>query len=418
MLATAAAADSEEERTKRRRIQRLPDELVAFEILLRLRTKDLHLCKSVSKSWCSTICNAGFIKAYRDRKPYGGLLISVLERGDREKDNDGNFFSAATAAATEKNSFYYSPLRRQERVPGRRRQQLHRPEQFFPLFSVPSCDFNHGVTQVVNGLICFYDRIRVFVSNICTGQVRELPNNGFQANVTVIKYFLGFDPVDSVYKLLKISTFYEGLFSYRRGEIITLGRDPSWRDLDAVYAPLNSSDTQSFLVNGVLYWMYGRDSLDDCRYFLLSFDLHEEKFHRVKLPTVEPGLLLTQFRGRFALSAFDHCIGLSLYSLEDEFGNSWTEHRIKLPEELRSKHAAHSFPVGNLPSGQILLAIPSDKPFTPVYSYDHNSNKFERFVVGNFPPSLDLRNRAHCAASISCLVENDATFDVLFCKSQ
>ncbi|MCE0482392.1 hypothetical protein HAX54_041143 [Datura stramonium] len=46
---------------------------------------------------------------------------------------------------------------------------------------------------------------------------------------------------------------------------------------------------------------------------------------------------------------------------------------------------------GNLPTGEMLLANPKandDSKFIPIYSYDHSTEKFQRFVVGKFPPCM------------------------------
>lgn len=65
-----------------------------------------------------------------------------------------------------------------------------------------------------------------------------------------------------------------------------------------------------------------------------------------------------------------------IYMLEDNQGNFGSRHAILFPPGLRGRASVCTIPVGNLPTGQLLLANPRAKilgqdsgSFTPVYAY-------------------------------------------------
>lgn len=425
-----------------------PDELVAFELFTRLPLKKLHQLKCVSKSLRSIILSPQLFEAFRRRNPNGGLLVSVLE------DNKDEGRSSLGPA---KFRFYYSTL------------QDHpvdeEPEQFVTRLNASGYE---GVTQVVNGLACFYVGNRVFACNVCSGEFMRLPDSNIREDAIQYSYYLGFDPVNKVYKLLKWSLIinkinpsrvaerafdsrasslsgnkfifpnWESPDYSRECEVLTLGRDSSWRKLHDVVGPSVLMpfmfEAQSFLAGRFLYWLYAKAGVGhEAQGILFSFDLNKEKFIPVKGPKqIEPDYHLlslvsrrfAQFKGRLAtlctiaIPGFDNCFFID--TLDDETGEEWTKHIIQWPSELGN--GRNLVPVGNLPTGQILFAnVPErsndeEDAFTPIYSYDHQTNKVQRFVVGQFPRSLNLKDRMAIAVSASCMVEKIDPLDDLFRK--
>ncbi|KAL3521291.1 hypothetical protein ACH5RR_019440 [Cinchona calisaya] len=173
--------------------------------------------------------------------------------------------------------------------------------------------------------------------------------------------------------------------------------------------------SRPILVNGIMYWKIYNYRTDPIVVF--SFDLNQEKFQLVKPPIQDPELpdwSLLQFGGCPALYASrpNNPTCPFFLVLEDE---CWSRHPIFLPSippgfEGRGWFA---YPVGNLPTGRILLE--SDECFTYVYLYDHLNNKFERLLVGGklFSNPLCRRN-VQTTATISYLEENLASLEVLF----
>ncbi|KAL3533706.1 hypothetical protein ACH5RR_007227 [Cinchona calisaya] len=413
----------------------LPEE-VMLEFLLRLPVKNLNQWKCVSKHWCSVISSRSFLDAYV-RRHRGGLVISIAET----TTTDAEFAEKIQLR------FYYSGL------------EVHRPEPFFCRLKLPvTCSYK-GVTQVVNGLACVYEDERVLVCNVCTGEIMRLPEPLSMCR----NYFFGYDSVDGIYKLLRLTRFpavrATAAAHYRRAaataddylkepndhpraaaaaayhrraaadflrkaadygleaEILTLGRDSTWRKLAVpIGYTFIKFDTESLSINGVLYWV---NKLLGPSAGLISFNLKQEKFQLVKPPQEDmslllksPNLKLAQFRGCVALScivAEPEC-HFVLYVLEEDEGNLWSKHIIPLPPGFGGFASIGNIPVGNLPTGQLLLVNTRAKvlaegssSFTPVYAYDHEKDKFERFVIGKFPESMDLTG---FKVSISCLVEN------------
>ncbi|CAI9109967.1 OLC1v1009916C1 [Oldenlandia corymbosa var. corymbosa] len=147
-------------------------------------------------------------------------------------------------------------------------------------------------TMVVNGLVCFYGVKRLCLYNIATRESLEVvpvqcqvnpPNENFFA------YFLGFDPVNKLYKLLLlfISKEAQTAQSRRNWKILTIGVDSSWRDIclppmDASNNPLNKSTRLRYL-DGVLYWLNGSNA----NHPMVAFDFFQEKFQLIPLPNPE-----------------------------------------------------------------------------------------------------------------------------------
>ncbi|KAL3533711.1 hypothetical protein ACH5RR_007232 [Cinchona calisaya] len=422
----------------------LPEE-VMLEFLLRLPVKDLNQWKSVSKHWCSVISSQSFFDAYVCRHHRGGLVVSIAETTTTD----------AELAEKIQLCFYYSSL------------EVHRPEPFFCRLKLPATCLFKGVTQVVNGLACVYEDESALVCNVCTGEIMRLPDT-----LSICRnYFFGYDSVDGIYKLLRLTRFpavrATAAAHYRRAEataddylkaadnhpraateaayhrqaaddfldkaadygleveILTLGQDSSWRELAVPFGVgLLKFDTESLSINGVLYWV---NKLLGQSAGLISFNLKQEKFQLVKPPQEElsmllksPNLKLAQFRGRVALSCIvaDPECQFVLYVLEDNKGNLWSKHVIPFPPGFGGFASIGTIPVGNLPTGQLLLANTRAKvlaqgscSFALVYAYDHKKDEFERFVVGKFPESMDLTG---FRVSISCLVENNARLGDLF----
>ncbi|CAI9087847.1 OLC1v1022031C3 [Oldenlandia corymbosa var. corymbosa] len=374
----------------------LPDDLVV-ELLLRLPIKKVHQCNCVSKGWQSLIKSPEFVVAYKHRHPDVGLLVAVPGGPDQ-----GGTYTA---------HFYYSTL------------VYYRPERFVLRFQLPWPRYNcDRFTEVIHGLVCFYNRDSLFVCNIFTKEVKPLPycNNA-------IKYFFGYDAVNGVYKLL--------CFNLHSAQVLTLGigSDYVWKMVDDFDFPRKGTflraklmpEARSFCFDGVMYWLVVKGiSRWKSRCFLVSFDLNEKNFRYIKVPPGSTSQHLhsqcfVTFRGKLALSTPTRMGGykLSLNVLEDAENHVWTKHSVPLPEELDDKCASCRIiiPVGNLPDGRMLLVNPQIKEefATAIYSYDHQSCKFERFRVGKFP-FIDLVDVSESSANISCAPENLAALDVLF----
>lgn len=370
-------------------LDQLPDEL-QFEILTRLPAQSLHQCMCVSKSWCSIIRDPPFLRAYLRQQPHGSLLVSVTDA----RDYKGELWFPENPIGL---AVYYSPLLRLQYQGPNEDRRVQRPQPFLSLVNIPHFDLFKGVTKVVNGLVCAYGSSGAMVCSVGTREIMWLPEISGFYNSVYEDYYFGYHPGSGVYKLLKLSKSN----SEQEAHILTLGFDSSWRKL--AIGLDGSSDrlpANSFLCNGVLYWvMHGLVE----RLGLISFDLNTEKFQFIE-PPKHPIFSSRQcrwrpakFRGRLALLVdgfWNNAAAewFSVYTLEngnDRGSSSWDRHAIPIPPEFQGADSSCPLLVGNLPTGQILLTNMHfwlhRHDLIPIYSYDDQRNKFERFIVGSIP---------------------------------
>ncbi|CAA2965402.1 putative F-box protein At1g32420 [Olea europaea var. sylvestris] len=340
---------------------RIPHDTV-IEVLKRLPVKSLMRFKCVSKRWHSTISDSGFAD---------GLLIT---------------FTDVDASSQ----------------PGQPIQRFIRVSSDKTLHHQASISLaEHDMTQAINGLVCIYDNTDnlIFLCNIFTRENLELPSP--RLDTRRAKYYFGYDPIKDLYKLLKICSDEVGDILtlgidtpiFRDGypcEILTLGVDSSWRVIPPATLDLK---TQSICIDGVLYW--GRDCHPN--YSVVAFDLMEEEFRVEPIPDYMTEtnkwnrFNVMELGGRLTLAQVEACLfddgKLILWEFHDH-QVGWTKHIVELPTELSEEGCR--FPVGSLPTGELLLADYRLKSPMSVYSYDREKGKFEKFLMAEFPSSLAL----------------------------
>ncbi|CAA3029061.1 F-box At5g65850-like isoform X1 [Olea europaea subsp. europaea] len=339
--------------------ERIPHDVVT-EVLLRLPVKSLMRFKCVSKLWYSTISDSDFVLAHHSNS--GALLITFTDKDDTSQTGQ--------------------PVQRVLHVSPDK--TLHHQASIL----LAQCN----ITQTINGLICLYinsDDL-IFLCNISTHEIMMLPSPAY--NTRHDKYYFGYDPIKDLYKLLKIHSEKDG--DDYPCEILALGIDSSWRIAPPATLDLKS---QSICINGVLYW--GRDGHPN--YTVVAFDLMKEEFRVNPIPRYMTEtnkwnrLNVMELGGRLTLVQVEACLfddgKLILWELDDDQVGElefWTEHLVELPTELSEEGCR--FPVGSLPTGELLLAdYRLNSPMT-VYSYDRAKGKFEKFLTAEFPSSLAL----------------------------
>ncbi|CAI9106833.1 OLC1v1006066C1 [Oldenlandia corymbosa var. corymbosa] len=378
----------------------LPLELL-LEIFIRIPGKQLGRCKCVCKSWRLMIGSPPFLEAYRSRQ--SSLILYWLE------DNNPK----AIFGTDFRLRFFHYPLPRfQEPTSG-----------FSQLSELRTGRFRDWLTEVVNGLICVCDSdVHLTVYNVCTGQGMGLPDPTHYNLNPVSSFHLGYDPSSKMYKLLRLvhpfsRTYYRSFQQINQtleAEILTLGPSGSqstWRKLDTIASGIGDLMEwrgffgwfeNSFSGDGII-WLSGQMSL-------LSFDLNKEKFRLIKFPedvsqAIEMnkfdfsdsrlnGYILTQSMGRPALwIKTGHPKSLMLFVLEDEEANVWSKHHVQFPDELGEVDRI-AVEAGNLPTGELLLMngrVEDQGDCRPVFSYNHGTHKFDRFVIGKHPENPDYR---------------------------
>ncbi|KAI5680142.1 hypothetical protein M9H77_01369 [Catharanthus roseus] len=258
----------------------LPEEMI-FEILTRLPVKSLMRFKSVSKSWNSIIAHPSLADAHRSRSPSPNRALLIM-------DTDPSLTFAGRESPSH---FFYADLNKVYKKKGSSTVDvsLH--------LSVPENLKYFGVTNIVNGLVCFYKRNVSKMLNIATREIVDLPDSNYAYKHCV--YHLGFDPADKSYKLLKICPVYEDFDDDDEAfeedeilpvrnlecEILTLGKDNSWRIIPPPPCPIRRHCL--CVKDGFLYWKFlfnpriPKNSGIGERFFI-AFNLATERFQNLR----------------------------------------------------------------------------------------------------------------------------------------
>nr|XP_016454691.1 PREDICTED: beta-D-glucosyl crocetin beta-1,6-glucosyltransferase-like [Nicotiana tabacum] len=147
---------------------------------------------------------------------------------------------------------------------------------------------------------------------------------------------------------------------------------------------MDLSCTPSVWINDSLYWLV---ECDDSKLKILAFNLRKHHFFTISLPAAAnhqnlavEDTRIVKLRGGLAVGCLTAATittqELNLWELKGS--NCWINHSIILPEELQvSCHIERWCIIGNLPTGEIMLANPNnndDSNFTPIYSYDFSTD--------------------------------------------
>ncbi|CAA7048506.1 unnamed protein product [Microthlaspi erraticum] len=206
----------------------------------------------------------------------------------------------------------------------------------------------------VHGLICRKYDSNVIIGNPSTGQFLTLPR--VKTRRRGVYSFLGYDPVNHVYKVLCM-TVLQGHRQRRESQVVseehqvyTLGAgQTSWRMIECKHPHLTHPcySKGGLCINGGLYyyaWIKNKGSL-------ISFDLTSEEFSVIKLP--EDSACLVNYTGKIALRR-NHSIGkLDLLVLEDAKRQEWSEVSVLVPSWIDSVEFRFR---GTLSTGELVFS--------------------------------------------------------------
>ncbi|KAG7580624.1 F-box domain [Arabidopsis suecica] len=224
------------------------------EILTRLPPKPLVKLISISKLWYSTIRKKDFTDLFLARSLIRPCFLFT--------------FSYAAANRFFFNSFFYkSP------------SSLHRNTT-----SYTTLDQDYTISSPVRGLMSCHNGSKVVIFNPSTGQVLALPK--VKTRRKSVLSFLGYDPVEDVYKVLCM-TMIQVLYQHRpfvwgEHQVFTLGAETKeWRRVDC-HIP-HFPATLGLCKDGVVYYGAWSDS-DRNESLVVCFDVGSEQFRCLKLP--------------------------------------------------------------------------------------------------------------------------------------
>lgn len=210
--------------------------------------------------------------------------------------------------------------------------------------------------------------------------------------------------MDNVYKSLKVTTLANQLV-YKIFTLKTSSRSTwRWKDIFQEGLPrFPYSKVQSYSVNCIIYCKIH----DPRKKYLLAFDVHQEYFTIFNRPMQEHSIfdfIFGQFEGRLALAHKTHFeTVLNVWALEDHQNSIWSKHSINMPDEL-VRPFREVTPIGNLPSGELLLCgMTYCFGRNSIFIYDPINKKFTKLMV-ELPYSLGhVQNFP--SGHITCLME-------------
>ncbi|VVA40278.1 PREDICTED: F-box [Prunus dulcis] len=291
---------------------------VLQDVILKLPTKSIIMCKSVCKTWYSLISDPAFARlhfaqaeAYPMVRPVGGRSVSrnlfLVEPEDSFgfdlKDHDCN-----RSRVHMNLSKYKFPLCDAEELLNYHRNgdvmPSHETEREVPMkitniddnnnevdwgegiaFMMQYDHNNYNLVNSCNGLLCLSDVFVNYPAAVCnpiTGEFINLPYGPkHEKAMTLIGSGLGFSPRTNEYKVVRILK-ERTPDPNKIAEIHTLGTG-SWKSVGT--APFSDAEL-SFptCVKGMLYWFC--DRWTGCS--VISFDLDTEEFQSVpSLPFLE-----------------------------------------------------------------------------------------------------------------------------------
>ncbi|KAJ3673598.1 hypothetical protein LUZ60_005590 [Juncus effusus] len=222
------------------------------EILIRLPVKSIIKSKVVCKPWRSLISDPSFARAHLkfvNRNPKSPDLIDSSDEMLLVCDEKGL-------------------NKRVLRIPPPVQSDVHS-------MLIGSCD----------GLICMIGNKKMAVFNPATRKYVSVPNPSFQKGYDWLSqgfwndrhadWGFGFNPYANEYKIVHIYYEQNPDHGWRRAEVLTLGKDCSWRQIGECSAVVPYYEAR--YIGAALYWILSDPAI-------LFFDLSEEKLGLIEAP--------------------------------------------------------------------------------------------------------------------------------------
>ncbi|XP_017983735.1 PREDICTED: F-box protein At3g07870 [Theobroma cacao] len=275
----------------------IPD-MVTMDILSKLPVKSLARFRCVCKPWSSSFRTSDFITKHHQNNLTNNNLNLLLKRCHGNTRNDIHYFSALS---TEKGENFSVT------------ENIHLP--FFE-----NCWYAPVVSGPCNGLLCLHDAGKAALWNPSTREFKILPRSSVNRPPSVDSTSFGclgfgFDSITDDYKVVRFVTNYfdeneeeGGLADWiHQVELYSLKSD-SWKEISVPEAHPYASPLFNNYVNGSYYWQATGNS----DYLILSFDMANENFSTLPLPTF--GGSLAQYY--LQLLDFNGSLGAIVYPRE------------------------------------------------------------------------------------------------------
>uniref|UniRef100_A0ACD5ZHC8 Uncharacterized protein n=1 Tax=Avena sativa TaxID=4498 RepID=A0ACD5ZHC8_AVESA len=276
----------------------IPDEIVVWEILVRLPPKSLLRCRAVSPAWRRATSTRDFLLAHHGRQPSLPLLCghnSLADADDRSVDIIPLDHRTGLAA--------------DDQV-----QSVARIGPIYWFFRVEaSCD---GL------LVLSINCMSLCIRNPATRQYAPLP---LRYGVRLAGMYL--QPPTGQYRLLLNNPHEQHLDAHQCAYyVFTLGSGQPPRRIGCLlHTEGLVLGTRSILLCGSLHWWTGQ--------IIMVFDTIAESFRQMCSPVVSARARLFEMDGKLAMYRFnDAATDIDIWVLEDYKSEVWAlKHRVELP---------------------------------------------------------------------------------------
>ncbi|CAN6988775.1 unnamed protein product [Brassica oleracea var. botrytis] len=345
-----------------------------YEIFSRMPTKSVGRSRCVSEQWRSILCSADFTEYFLTKSSTRPSLLFAM---DSFRSNEFLFFSSPPQIPSKPSSSSLSLAAAYFKL----NMQLEFCGHAAGLFCFRRMQFTRKDWENTVHVIC----------NPSLGQYVFLPTL-----TTSSRTFLGFDPIDKVFKVLSPDDAFSSSFA----NILTLGTgEKRWRK---VHFPLaHSPVSKGICINGSLYYL----ARENTTYFIVCFDVRSEKFKLIQGSFLDSDarLKLINYKGKLGVISlprenWDSRVGLNIRSkeevriwvLEDGEQQDWSEYAYTLPgDKFRDVECdvLEVYVAGvTSATGDIVLMNPNyhhSKPFY-VFYFHPERNVIKRVEVQGF----------------------------------
>ncbi|XP_020866613.1 LOW QUALITY PROTEIN: putative F-box protein At1g33020 [Arabidopsis lyrata subsp. lyrata] len=339
----------------------IPTDLI-LEIFSRLSAKSIGRCRCVSKLWKSMLGRPNFTELFLTRSSdHPRLLFGVKREGE------WLFFSSPQC----QNIFGKSSLLVTADFHMKFSQDLGRT----------NCSYVSGLIYFPSMQMCEF---RV-ICNPITGKYAILQRITYKE----VRSFLGFDPIDKQFKVLRINHKY-----YKNGyvhHILTLGPGKMrWRK---IHCPLaHVPFREEICVNGVLYYL--AHPTDHGAYVICCFDVRSEKFKFIDTNCFCGLPELIRYKGKLGAIIWKYdtvsgrcTVELCMWVLEDVEKQEWSKYVHPLPENSYYYSVAGVTAKGDI----VFVKKLTSKPFY-VFYVNPERKTFQRVEIHGNHEVFDSKN--------------------------
>lgn len=368
---------------------------VFVDILLKLCTKSIALCKCVCKSWHALISDPQFAKLHFEQAKTCLLVrdmsycrisraLFLLEPEDGCSFDTGYCWCGSVKEKCNRCRLNIE-VKAKLKMPVRNAQVMlgHAGDDMNAIFGVKNnrnrkqiglksvWAHNYFIENSCNGLLCLIDETGYDDPVICNpilGEFIYLPKSSNKKdNALFFSVGLGFNPKKNQYKVIRmfsrLTTDPATAFSRRLGgsmaEIHTIGTD-SWRSVE-ILAFNRYFESNPVYLNVALHWIYGKDGYK-C---IGSFDLEEEQFHSFSIPSPphqqRAYLKMGVLGGSLCVYYTDAYGHIDIWVMKDYgISESWTRlFSIDYASDLGPPSCFRCQPISYLNNGALLMFDPS-----------------------------------------------------------